>query len=105
MRAASIAWAVAGTLRVLAQTAGVVGLHRLDDGRVQWPSPHYRQALGMAEELGMRPLAAHCHLDLGKLYLSAGQGQHAQERLTVAATMYREMGMTYWQQRAEAELE
>ena len=29
---------------------------------------HYRQALTLAEELGMRPLAAHCHLGLGTLY-------------------------------------
>ena len=29
---------------------------------------HYRQALALAEELGMRPLVAHCHLGLGKLY-------------------------------------
>ena len=29
---------------------------------------YYRQALVLAEELGMRPLVAHCHLGLGKLY-------------------------------------
>jgi class 3 adenylate cyclase/tetratricopeptide (TPR) repeat protein len=28
---------------------------------------HYRQALALAEELGMRPLVAHCHLGLGTL--------------------------------------
>ena len=28
---------------------------------------HYRAALTLAEELGMRPLVAHCHLGLGKL--------------------------------------
>ena len=30
-----------------------------------------RQALALAEELGMRPLVAHCHLGLGKLYTSS----------------------------------
>jgi tetratricopeptide (TPR) repeat protein len=30
---------------------------------------HYQQALMLAEELGMRPLMAHCHLGIGKLYL------------------------------------
>jgi tetratricopeptide (TPR) repeat protein len=29
---------------------------------------HYREALALAEELGMRPLQAHCHLALGSLY-------------------------------------
>src|SRR5262249_11121520 len=29
---------------------------------------HYRQALAGAEPRGMRPLVAHCHLGLGKLY-------------------------------------
>src|SRR5262249_28298100 len=29
---------------------------------------HYRQALTLADELGMRPLLAHCHLGLGTLY-------------------------------------
>ncbi len=32
----------------------------------------YRQALTLAEELGMRPLVAHCHLGLGKLYRRTG---------------------------------
>ena len=30
---------------------------------------HYQQALALADELGMRPLVAHCHLGLGTLYL------------------------------------
>ena len=39
---------------------------------------HYRQALGLASELGMRPLVAHCHLGLGKLYRRTGQREEAQ---------------------------
>ena len=34
---------------------------------------HYRQALALADELGMRPLVAHCHLGLGKLYRRTGK--------------------------------
>ena len=64
---------------------------------------HYRDALALAEELEMRPLVAHCHLGLGKLYRRAGDGQQAQEHLAIAATMYREMGMIYWLERAAAE--
>ena len=65
---------------------------------------HYRQALALAEELGMRPLVAHCHLGLGKLYRRTGKREQAQEHLTTATTMYREMGMTYWLEQAEAEM-
>jgi tetratricopeptide (TPR) repeat protein len=64
---------------------------------------HYRQALALADELGMRPLVAHCHLGLGKLYRRTGERGHAQEHLTTATTMYREMGMTYWLEQAAAE--
>jgi hypothetical protein len=52
----------------------------------------------------MRPLVAHCHLGLGTLYRRIGKGQHAQEQLTTATTMYRDMGMTYWLEKAEAEI-
>ena len=52
----------------------------------------------------MRPLVAHCHLGLGKLYARTGKREHAQEHLTTATTMYREMRMTYWLEKAEAEL-
>ena len=64
----------------------------------------YRQALAIAEQIGMRPLAAHCHLGLGKLYQRTGKQQEAQEHLTTATTMYREMGMTYWLEQAETEM-
>jgi tetratricopeptide (TPR) repeat protein len=38
---------------------------------------HYRQALTLAEELGMRPLMAHCHLGLGILYSRIGRREQA----------------------------
>jgi hypothetical protein len=53
----------------------------------------------------VRPLIAHCHLGLGKLYGRMGQREQAQEYLTTATTMYREMGMAYWLEKAEAEAE
>ncbi|MGH7389465.1 MAG: ATP-binding protein [Candidatus Rokuibacteriota bacterium] len=66
---------------------------------------HYREALALAEPRGMRPLVAHCHLGLGKLYRHTGNHEQAREHLITATPMYREMGMTYWLERAEAELE
>jgi class 3 adenylate cyclase/tetratricopeptide (TPR) repeat protein len=47
---------------------------------------HYGDALTRARELGMRPLAARCHLGLGEV-----QTAHA---------MLRELGMTFWLEKA-----
>jgi class 3 adenylate cyclase/tetratricopeptide (TPR) repeat protein len=65
---------------------------------------YYREALALAGELGMRPLVAHCHLGPGKLYGRTGKRDQAQEHLTIATTMYRDMGMTYWLEKAESEM-
>jgi tetratricopeptide (TPR) repeat protein len=65
---------------------------------------HYGQALALAEPRGMRPLVAHCHLGLGKLYRRTDKREQAREHLATATTMYREMGMTYWLEKAEAEV-
>jgi hypothetical protein len=65
---------------------------------------HYRQALALAEPRGMRPLIAHCHLGLSKLYRRTGKRQEAQSHLTTATTMYREMDMRFWLEQAESEV-
>jgi sugar phosphate isomerase/epimerase len=63
----------------------------------------YREALDLARQLGMRPLVAHCHLGLGKLYRRTGKRDQAQEHLATATAMYREMDMRFWLEQAEAE--
>src|SRR5262249_8343419 len=63
----------------------------------------YLPGLTLAEPRGMRPLVAHCHLGLGTLYRRTGKREQAHEHFTTATTMYREMGMTYWLEQAEAE--
>ena len=65
---------------------------------------HYRQALVLAEELGMRPLQAHCHLGLGTLYVQTGRPEPALAALSAAIALYRAMDMTFWLPRAEAVL-
>jgi tetratricopeptide (TPR) repeat protein len=65
---------------------------------------HYRKALALAEARGMRPLVAHCHLGLGKLYLRTGKRGEAPEHLSTAMVMYSEMDMRFWLEKAEAEL-
>jgi tetratricopeptide (TPR) repeat protein len=65
---------------------------------------YYRKALALAEPRSLRPLVAHCHLGLGKLYRRTGRREQAREHLTTATTLYRDMDMTYWLEQAEAEL-
>jgi predicted ATPase len=64
---------------------------------------HYRDALGLAEELGMRPLVAHCHRGLGKLYRHKHRREQAQQHLAAATAMYREMEMRFWLEQVEME--
>jgi predicted ATPase/class 3 adenylate cyclase len=63
---------------------------------------HYRQALTLAERLDMRPLVAHCNLGLGDVSRQASALADARDHLTAASTMYREMAMSFWLEKAEA---
>jgi tetratricopeptide (TPR) repeat protein len=63
----------------------------------------YREALALAEPRGMRPLIAHCHLGLGKLYRRTGEGEQTELHLRIAATLYREMDMAFWLEQVQAE--
>jgi class 3 adenylate cyclase/tetratricopeptide (TPR) repeat protein len=65
---------------------------------------HYHQALALAEELGMRPLQAHCHRGLGTLYATTDQREQARAALSTAIEMYRAMEMTFWLPQTEAGL-
>ena len=82
---------------------GEIGLSTIpmDIGKSQ---DHYRQAMALADEIGLRPLLAHCHGGLGKLYRGTGDDEKAKLHLSSAAAMMREMGMGLWLERAEAEL-
>jgi Tetratricopeptide repeat len=82
---------------------GEIGSRR-DPPDTETAEDYYRQSVALATELGMRPLAAHCHLGLGKLYRRTDKREQAREHFATATTMYREMGMTYWLEKAEAEL-
>jgi hypothetical protein len=64
----------------------------------------YQQALALAEELGMRPLQAHCHHGLGRLYHQTGRATQARVALSAAVGLYRAMDMTLWLPQAEAAL-
>jgi tetratricopeptide (TPR) repeat protein len=88
----------AWVLRLLAEIAA-----QADPPELESAQEHYSLSLARADELGMRPLIAHCRLGLGRLYLRRDERAKAAENLTVASTMYREMGMDFWLEQAEAE--
>jgi class 3 adenylate cyclase/tetratricopeptide (TPR) repeat protein len=68
------------------------------------PEVWYRQATGLAETLGMRPLIAVCQLKLGSRYGAADRPAEASQTLRSAAEHFRSMGMSAWLDRAEAAL-
>jgi hypothetical protein len=51
----------------------------------------------------MRPLVAHCHFGLGRLFRRTDRYEPAREHLNTAVAMYRDMGMSYWLLNAERE--
>jgi hypothetical protein len=65
---------------------------------------HYQEALALAIELSMRPLQAHCHHGLGRLYRRAGQQVLSHAELFAAIALYRAMEMTFWLPETEAAL-
>jgi len=65
---------------------------------------HYLQAMDVATEAGMRPLLAHCHLGLGRLFEKTRDRTGAQAHLGQARALYREMGMRVWETEADAAL-
>src|SRR5262249_37434301 len=82
---------------------GVVYAHASPPDVVQ-AEAHYQQALALAEELGMRPLQAHCHHGLGTLYAMPGQQEQARAELSTAVEMYRTMEMIFWLPQVEGVL-
>ncbi len=89
----------AWSLRLFAEVTS-----RSDNPDIETAGDHYRQALAPADELGMRPLVAQCHLGLGKLYRRTGERRQAQEHLTTATDMFQEMDMRFWLEKEEAEM-
>jgi class 3 adenylate cyclase/tetratricopeptide (TPR) repeat protein len=86
-------------LRLLGEIAA-----RCEPPECETAEGYYRQALALAEELGMRPLQAHCHLGLGTLYAKVGRREQARAELSAAIELYRAMEMTFWLPHAEAAL-
>ena len=82
---------------------GVVHAHA-DPPDAAQAEAHYQQALALAKDLSMRPLVAHCHHGLGRLYHQTGRAEQSRAALATAIDLYRAMDMTFWLPQAEAAL-
>jgi hypothetical protein len=58
----------------------------------------------LAQDLGMRPIVAHRHLGLARFHRRTDKRQEAQEHLSAAVSMFREMDMRSWLEQAKTEL-
>ena len=86
----------AWSLRLLGEIAS-----RRDPPAAEVAAGYYQAALILAGELGMAPLVAHCHFDVGRLFRKTGEQEHGRQHLTTATRMYREMNMPFWGDRAQ----
>jgi DNA-binding SARP family transcriptional activator len=62
---------------------------------------HFREALALAETLGMHPVVAHSRLGLSKIDGRTHRPDQAREQFAAATAMYRDMGMRFWLRQAE----
>jgi predicted ATPase len=81
-------------LRLLGLAAGEANPPEIGQAR-----DRYAEALALAGELGMRPLAARCHLGLGRLARRTGDRSGAEKHLALAREAFEEMRMTFWLER------
>ena len=65
-----------------------------------YPLPHSRARCALRASERASTIAT---LGLGKLHRRRGDREQAEEHLTTAMEMYREMGMTYWLEQAAVE--
>jgi DNA-binding SARP family transcriptional activator len=86
-------------LRLLGEVTSRSDGHAVDESE-----HYYGLAMALAEVLGMRPLLAHCHLGLGRLYRRTERGEEARTQLARARELFRSMQMTLWVQQAEVSL-
>jgi len=84
------------TLHVLGEIA-----RARDPGAVEEAERFYREAIAIADTLGMIPALAHCHLGLGELYAQAKRREVAQECLRLASELFRDIGIASLQERSE----
>jgi hypothetical protein len=75
---------------------------RLGTGEEATAEAHYREAIALGTEVGLRPEVARSQLGLGLLLRRRGELADARIHLDTAQAGLRDMGMTYWLARLPA---
>src|SRR5262249_59014584 len=70
--------------------------------KTQQAESYYRHASTVSLELGMRPLQAHCHVGLGKVFAAVGAPEQVRAEINAAIDLYRSMEMNLWLGRVDA---
>ena len=89
----------AWTLLVMAKIQSEYGSDQIEQAKQT-----YCQAIELAENLKMRPLLAHCSLELGQFYTRNGENEKARSELMKASDLFRSLGMRLWQPKVDAML-
>jgi class 3 adenylate cyclase/tetratricopeptide (TPR) repeat protein len=89
----------AWTLLVLAKIQSEMGSERIEPARQT-----FQQAKDLAAKLKMRPLMAHCSLELGKFYMRNREVEKARYEFQIAIDLFHSLGMKFWLPEAEAVL-
>jgi class 3 adenylate cyclase/tetratricopeptide (TPR) repeat protein len=79
---------LAYALRLLGEATSL-----LDPPAAAQSEGYFVEAIAQAEEIEMRPLAAKCHLGLGKLYERLARGKEASHHLALAAVLLRQLNV------------
>jgi DNA-binding SARP family transcriptional activator len=74
------------------------------DSRADEALARYEEARTRADELGMLPLLARCHLALGRRHAHVGDVEQARAALSLAVELARSMDLGIWRAEAEAAL-
>jgi class 3 adenylate cyclase/tetratricopeptide (TPR) repeat protein len=86
----------AWTLLVMAKIQSECGSDQIEQAKQT-----YCQAIELAENLKMRPLLAHCSLELGQFFARSGEIEKARSELMKASDLFRSLGMRFWQPKAD----
>jgi tetratricopeptide (TPR) repeat protein len=79
-------------------------LTKVNPGQIEAAEEHIRQGISLLEELGALPFSGVGYLWLGEIYAESGRKEAAMVNLKKAETLFREMGMDYWLDKAQEAL-
>jgi class 3 adenylate cyclase/tetratricopeptide (TPR) repeat protein len=78
--------------------------HHPDQDHLTHAEASFKEALSLAQDLGMRPVQAHCHRGLAKIHAQSINCAVARSELHTAIQLYKDMSMPFWLAKANLTL-